>query len=94
MQPEILLLDEPTSALDPESVGEILNILKLLVNSGITMLISTHEMEFAREVSTRVAFMDNGEILETNLPKEIFDSPHHKRTKNFLSRFLKSKILG
>ena len=87
MNPEIILFDEPTSALDPEMVGEVLDVIKNLTNQGITMLIVTHEMAFAKEISNRVVFMDNGNIVEEGTPCEIFDNPQNERTKNFLSRF-------
>ena len=87
MNPEIILFDEPTSALDPEMVGEVLDVIKNLTNQGITMLIVTHEMAFAKEISNRVVFMDNGNIVEEGTPSEIFDNPQNERTKNFLSRF-------
>ena len=87
MNPEIILFDEPTSALDPEMVGEVLDVIKSLTNQGITMLIVTHEMAFAKEISDRVVFMDNGNIVELGTPEEIFDNPQNERTKLFLSRF-------
>ncbi len=88
MQPEIMLFDEPTSALDPEMIGEVLNVMKQLVNDGMTMVIVTHEMGFAREVSDRVLFIDSGNILEENEPEEFFLHPKEERTKDFLSKVL------
>lgn len=89
MEPEALLFDEPTSALDPEMVGEVLKVIEDLAHTGLTMLIVTHEMEFARQVSHRVAFMSEGIISEENTPEIIFNKPNNERTKVFLSRFLK-----
>ncbi len=88
MSPDILLFDEPTSALDPEMVGEVLDVMKRLAESGMTMLVVTHEMAFARDVSNRVLFMADGRIEEDGSPKQIFSSPKSERTKEFLSRFL------
>lgn len=88
MEPEVLLFDEPTSALDPEMVGEVLKVMKNLAGSGLTMLVVTHEMSFAHDVSTRVVFMDQGVIVEDDVPEIIFDNPKHQRTKEFLSRML------
>ncbi len=88
MEPDALLFDEPTSALDPEMVGEVLKIMKQLAESGLTMLVVTHEMQFAREVADRVVFMDDGIILEEGTPQEIFNQPKHERTRNFLKRML------
>ena len=88
MNPKVLLFDEPTSALDPEMVGEVLEVMTKLAKTGITMIVVTHEMDFAREVSTRVLFMDKGIILEDGSPKDIFENPNHNRTREFLSRFL------
>ena len=88
MQPEIMLFDEPTSALDPEMVGEVLDVMKDLARSGMTMVVVTHEMGFAREVGTRVLFMDGGVIMESGSPEEIFGNPQNERTKNFLSKVL------
>ncbi|MBQ3081823.1 MAG: amino acid ABC transporter ATP-binding protein [Clostridia bacterium] len=88
MQPEIMLFDEPTSALDPEMVGEVLDVMKDLARSGMTMVVVTHEMGFAREVGTRVLFMDGGVIMESGSPEEIFGNPQNDRTKNFLSKVL------
>ena len=88
MEPEIMLFDEPTSALDPEMVGEVLDVMKNLAKSGMTMVVVTHEMGFAREVATRVIFMDGGVVLESGTPEEIFDHPQNPRTKLFLSKVL------
>ncbi|MDO4198692.1 MAG: amino acid ABC transporter ATP-binding protein [Erysipelotrichaceae bacterium] len=88
MQPEVLLFDEPTSALDPEMVGEVLNVMKDLAREGRTMIIVTHEMAFARDVSDRVIFMADGVIVEQGKPEEIFVNPSNEKTKQFLSRFL------
>ena len=88
MDPEIMLFDEPTSALDPEMVGEVLNVMKNLAENGMTMVIVTHEMGFAREVADRVLFSDEGNILEQGTPAELFGDPQHDRTKNFLSKVL------
>ena len=88
MEPEIMLFDEPTSALDPEMVGEVLDVMKDLARDGMTMVVVTHEMGFAREVGSRVLFMDEGVILEQNVPKELFGNPQHERTKSFLSKVL------
>jgi polar amino acid transport system ATP-binding protein len=88
MKPKIMLFDEPTSALDPEMIGEVLAVMKNLAQSGMTMAVVTHEMGFAREVSDRVVFMDNGEILEEGVPSEFFKSPQHHRTQQFLKQIL------
>lgn len=88
MNPEIMLFDEPTSALDPEMVGEVLSVMRKLVDEGMTMVIVTHEMSFAREVADRVLFMDNGNIVEANTPEELFDHPDHERTRQFLDKVL------
>lgn len=88
IDPELILFDEPTSALDPEMVGEVLKTMKDLAKSGLTMIIVTHEMEFARDVSDRVIFMDKGIIAEEGSPKQIFENPQEERTKEFLKRFL------
>ena len=88
MQPDIMLFDEPTSALDPEMVGGVLNVMKELAHTGLTMIIVTHEMAFARDVSTRTIFMDRGYIVEDAPPKELFYNPKNPRTREFLSRFL------
>ena len=91
MSPEILLFDEPTSALDPEMVGEVLDVMKTLASSGMTMLVVTHEMAFARDVSNRVIFMADGRIEEDGKPMDVFNNPKKERTKEFLSRFLSDK---
>ena len=88
MNPDAILFDEPTSALDPEMVGEVLKIMKELAQEGLTMIVVTHEMEFARDVSSRVIFMDKGVIAETGSPQDIFTNPKEERTKEFLQRFL------
>ena len=88
MEPEVLLFDEPTSALDPEMVGEVLKVMKDLAKSGLTMIVVTHEMDFAHDVSSRVVFMDQGIIVEDDKPENIFENPKHERTKEFLSRML------
>lgn len=88
MNPDIILFDEPTSALDPEMVGEVLDVMKRLAGEGFTMLVVTHEMAFARDVSSRVIFMDGGVILEDAAPEEIFNNPKQARTREFLSRYL------
>lgn len=88
MNPRVMLFDEPTSALDPEMVGEVLQVMKGLAHEGITMVVVTHEMGFAREVSDRVIFMDGGYIVEEGKPADLFDSPQHERTKAFLGKVL------
>ena len=88
MKPKLMLFDEPTSALDPEMVGEVLDVMKELANEGMTMVVVTHEMGFAREVGSRVLFMDGGHILEQNTPAEFFAHPKEERTKSFLSKVL------
>ena len=88
MHPEVLLFDEPTSALDPEMVGEVLNVMKQLATTGLTMIIVTHEMAFARDVSTRTIFMDKGYVAEDAPPSELFTNPKNPRTKEFLGRYL------
>lgn len=88
MNPEVLLFDEPTSALDPEMVGEVLNVMKELATTGLTMIIVTHEMAFARDVSSRTIFMDQGYIVEDAAPSELFVNPKNTRTREFLSRYL------
>jgi len=88
MNPEIILFDEPTSALDPEMVGEVLAVMRELANKGMTMIVVTHEMGSAKEVSSRVIFMDQGEILEDKSPEVLFENPEHRRTKTFLSKVL------
>ena len=89
MDPEVMLFDEPTSALDPEMVGEVLKVMRQLADEGNTMLIVTHEMEFAREVSDRIVFMDKGVIVEEGPPEQLFVNPKHERTREFLKRTLK-----
>ena len=89
MEPRLMLFDEPTSALDPEMVGEVLEVMRELAKSGMTMIIVTHEMGFAREVADRVIYMDHGQVLEQGAPDDIFDQPTHERTRTFLSRVLK-----
>ena len=89
MNPKVMLFDEPTSALDPEMVKEVLETMVDLANDGMTMLVVTHEMGFAREVANRVVFMDAGQIIESNTPKEFFANPQHARTKLFLSQILR-----
>ena len=93
MEPEIMLFDEPTSALDPEIVGEVLDVMKALAKEGMTMVVVTHEMAFAREVSDRVVFMDQGVILEQGPPAQLFGAPRESRTREFLSRYLEDKGL-
>lgn len=88
MKPDVMLFDEPTSALDPEMVGDVLEVMKDLAKNGMTMVVVTHEMGFAREVASRVIFMDGGNICEDSTPKEIFESPKHPRTQEFLSKVL------
>ena len=88
MEPDVMLFDEPTSALDPEMVGEVLDVIKGLVDTGMTCVIVTHEMRFAREVSDRVLFMAEGNILEQGSPEQIFGSPTHPRLKDFLAKVL------
>lgn len=88
MEPKIMLFDEPTSSLDPEMVGEVLSVMKDLAREGMTMIVVTHEMGFAREVGDRVLFIDQGIIMEAGTPEEIFDHPKHERTKAFLSKVL------
>ena len=91
MEPEVMLFDEPTSALDPEMVGEVLEVMKELAHDGMTMVVVTHEMAFARTVSDRVVFMDQGVVLEDAAPAELFGNPKHQRTREFLSRYLNDK---
>ena len=88
MQPDVLLFDEPTSALDPEMVGDVLDVMKKLAEDGMTMIVVTHEMGFAREVADRVIFMDGGFIVEENVPVELFSHPSHERTQSFLNKVL------
>mgnify|MGYP002586464649 CR=1 FL=1 len=91
MNPQIMLFDEPTSALDPEIVGEVLEVMRKLAADGMTMVVVTHEMAFARTVSDRVVFMDKGVVLEDAAPAELFGNPKHQRTREFLSRYLEDK---
>ena len=88
MEPDVMLFDEPTSALDPEMVGEVRGVMKQLVNEGMTMVIVSHEMGFAREVGDRILFMDEGKILEEGPPDQMFNQPKHPRTRDFLSKVL------
>ncbi|MDI3258078.1 MAG: ATP-binding cassette domain-containing protein, partial [Kyrpidia sp.] len=88
MKPKVMLFDEPTSALDPEMVGEVLGVMKTLAKEGMTMVVVTHEMGFAREVGDRVLFMDGGYIVEEGTPSEVFDQPKQERTRAFLSKVL------
>ena len=88
MEPDIMLFDEPTSALDPEMVGEVLEVMKNLANAGMTMLVVTHEMGFAREVASRVLFMDDGMVVEEGSPEKLFGNPQNQRTKDFLGKIL------
>ena len=88
MEPRVMLFDEPTSALDPEMVGEVLDVMRALAGSGVTMMVVTHEMGFARQVADRVIFMDSGRIVEVGTPAEIFDTPREERTRNFLGAVL------
>jgi ABC-type polar amino acid transport system ATPase subunit len=88
MRPKLMLFDEVTSALDPELVGEVLEVMKRLAEEGMTMMVVTHEMGFAREVGSRLVFMDDGQIVEEGLPREVFERPEHDRTKQFLSKVL------
>lgn len=88
MSPEVMLFDEPTSALDPEMVGEVLNVMKSLAEAGMTMVVVTHEMGFAKEVGSRVIFMDQGQILEENKPEPFFANPQNPRLRDFLSKVL------
>jgi ABC-type polar amino acid transport system ATPase subunit len=88
MRPKALLFDEPTSALDPEMIQEVLDVMKTLAHEGMTMVVVTHEMGFAREVAHRVLFMDEGEILEEGTPDQLFTNPKNERTKQFLSKIL------
>jgi len=89
MRPKVMLFDEPTSALDPELVGEVLDVMRRLAASGVTMVVVTHEIGFAREVADNVVFMDHGVVVETGAPERVFDAPEHQRTTEFLSRVLK-----
>lgn len=92
MEPDVLLFDEPTSALDPETVGEVLRVMKQLADTGLTMVVVTHEMQFAREVSDHVIFMDQGVIAEEGAPEKIFNNPSNERTQEFLSRVLDTSL--
>ncbi len=92
MNPEVLLFDEPTSALDPEMVGEVLTVMKRLASEGLTMIIVTHEMEFAKNVSTRTIFMDNGYVVEDDAPQKLFTNPKNQRTREFLKRYMESVV--
>lgn len=94
MNPKLLLFDEPTSALDPELVGEVLDVMKQLKKDGMTMLIVTHEMQFARDVSDRVIFMNDGVVAESGTPEEVFEHPKEERTKAFLEPLLIKYALG
>ena len=87
MDPEVLLFDEPTSALDPEMVGDVLDVMKQLAEEGLTMIVVTHEMQFAHDISSRVIFMDKGIIAEQGTPQQIFENPQQERTKEFLQRY-------
>lgn len=91
MNPEVMLFDEPTSALDPEIVGEVLDVMKNLAKDGMTMIVVTHEMQFAYDISTKVVFMDKGVVLEQGSPKDVFDNPKEERTKEFLKRYREGK---
>ena len=88
MKPKVMLFDDPTSALDPEMVGEVLGVMKNLAGQGMTMAVVTHEMRFAREVGSRVLFMDDGIILEQGKPEELFNAPRNERTKEFLAKVM------
>jgi polar amino acid transport system ATP-binding protein len=88
MEPKVLLFDEPTSALDPELIGEVLTVMEELAHEGVTMIVVTHEMHFAREAADRVVFMDEGLILEQGPPEQVLNDPHDERTRAFLRRFL------
>ena len=88
MDPDVMLFDEPTSALDPEMVGEVLDVMKNLARDGMTMVVVTHEMGFAREVGDRVLFMDGGQVIEEGTPAQIFGAPRERRTQDFLSKLL------
>lgn len=90
MSPEVMLFDEPTSALDPEMVGEVLEVMKKLAKKGMTMIVVTHEMGFAKEMGDRVLFMDEGKIVEEGVPGDVFNDPKHSRTKDFLSKVLRA----
>ena len=89
MEPDVILFDEPTSALDPEMVGEVLKVMKELAESGLTMLVVTHEMGFARQVADRVVFMADGQIIEEGTPDHFFDNPENERVKQFLGKIIR-----
>lgn len=93
MNPKVLLLDEPTSALDPELVSEVLETIKQVAQEGNTMVLVSHEMNFVRQVATRVLFLDQGHIIEDGTPKEVFENPQHERTKTFLSKFYQTSVI-
>ena len=88
MEPDVMLFDEPTSALDPEMVGEVLSVIQDLAKEGVTMVVVTHEMGFAKKVGTRILFMDDGVIAEEGTPQQIFEAPQNERTKDFLSKVI------
>ncbi len=88
MKPDVILFDEPTSALDPEMVNEVLDVMKELASEGMTMVIVTHEIGFAREIANKIVFMDGGYIIEEGTPKEVFENTKHERTKQFLDKVL------
>ena len=92
MPPTLMLFDEPTSALDPELVGEVLDVIRSLAQEGMTMLVVTHEMQFAREVGTRILFMDHGRVIEDTTPEQFFTNPAHGRAREFLRRTLKAEV--
>jgi polar amino acid transport system ATP-binding protein len=94
MQPQVMLFDEPTSALDPELIGEVLEVMRDLARDGMTMLVVTHEMSFAREVADRVVFMDGGVVVEQGAPKNVINDPRHPRTKAFLARMRREESQG
>ncbi len=94
MGPEVMLFDEPTSALDPELVGDVLAVMRMLADEGMTMMVVTHEMTFAREVADRVVFMDGGVIVEDGTPDRVIGAPRHERTRHFLSRLLDPAMAG
>jgi polar amino acid transport system ATP-binding protein len=92
MEPKVLLFDEPTSALDPESIGDVLDLIREVAGGGMTIMIVTHEMSFAKEIATRVVFIDEGKIIEEGTPEEFFDHPKTERAKQFLHTFTYDKI--
>jgi polar amino acid transport system ATP-binding protein len=94
MQPKLMLFDEPTSALDPELVGEVLGVMRELASDGMTMIVVTHEMGFAREVADRVVFMDGGVVVEQGPPREVINNPQHQRTRSFLQRMRQEEAEG